>query len=276
MRKNKRMVSMMLVAFLCCFMAKPTYALTPISSEGSSLTVEYEYDGMVYEDVEVSIYYVASWEDNNFILTKTFEDSGVVLEATTTPSASEWKEMGETLEEYIHDIDCECEDCQHTDSYGISTFDNLSDGVYYVEFEDVVCEDGTLISDPVVVTLPSYDGITNTWDYDLVVDLKVALIELDEPEDPGDPTTPNKPSRIKRTSNSEDPEEPEDPETPEEPDEPDKPEEPEEPVEILIEEGAIPQTGSMSWLVTPLAFAGIVLFFLGLLGLKRKGRDDDA
>lgn len=251
-------------------MGQVAYALTPSGDNENTLTVEFEYDGIAFKDVEVTLYYVASWEDNEFVLTETFADSGVVLETTTTPSASEWQEMGETLEEYIGDIECDCNDCQYTDDDGVYVFEDLEDGVYYLAFADVYCEDGVLISDPVMVTLPAYDGTTNTWDSDPTVDLKVAFtLQPDDPDNPDDPD----PYKPKKANDPKEPDDSEEPDVPEEPENSDTPEAIDAPDEQIIQE--IPQTGSWSWIVTPLALLGMILFLFGVLGMVKKGREKD-
>ncbi len=253
--RNIKKISFIL--FACFFWSiggRTVFATYILEKDESSLIVDYEYNGTVYPDVEVEIFQVAKWENSGFVLTDPFSSCGITFELADQPSVSTWLQYAKTLETYVQEKGCTCTQCKETNNNGFCEFENLDNGIYYVEFPDVVCKDGTLTSNPMIISLPIYKETTDTWEYEVEIDLKVAWI--------ADPIIPKKPD------------EPETPNDPDEPDKPDTPDEQDKPDEQ--EPMGIPQTGSLRWLVNPLAGVGLLLFLLGILVNVKKGRDEDA
>lgn len=255
--------------------------------QNTSLTVNYTYDEEPIEGVEVELFLVASYVNGDFTITEEFEGLEVDFETLSTPSA--WREEGELVDEFIHQEDCCCEACQNTDDGGVTTFTGLEYGVYYVDIADVSYEEGTLISDPVLVTLPSYDNATYSYTYDVTMEPKVAYImEPYTPDKPFNFTDEEEPEEPEVTEETEEPEEQEVleepevqeileeseilevPEEPEKIDDLDVPEISEVPDSIDDYDEEIPQTGTYQWLVAPLAGIGILLLLLGILGIPPK------
>lgn len=258
------------------------FAWTPLAEaieEELTLTIEYVYDDDFIEDAEVEIYLVATLENGKYVLTEQFADLDVEFEDLTTNSS--WREEGELIEEYVHDEHCNCEDGQCTDENGFTTFCDLEYGIYYVDVEDVSYGDGTLISSPVLITLPMYDDESNTYVYDVIMQPKVMFIE--EPDnsttttnkknknnDPDDPEDTEYPEEIEYPDAPQDLENPEIEQPPEEPQSPDDPQDPDVDVQQVSSEPKIPQTGTSAWLILPLAIGGLVLIIIGLFGLGKK------
>lgn len=275
---------------LCVLLCSTVLWAIPVqgATSSASITVEYLYDEAPVENVEIDIYLIATWTNGAFLLTEEFDQLGIDFDDLTSPS--DWREEGDTVEDYIHDESCDCDDCQHTDQSGTALFNNLTYGIYYVDVADTPFEDGNLISSPVLLTLPSYDTSTNSYTYDIVMEPKVVYVE--EPDVPETPTTPSDPDDPDDPDEPEIPEIPEIPAIPEEPDDPDKPKtpdiphdpyDPDDPDEPLFGipdpdvprdnwEFELPQTGTNAWLIVPLATVGLGLLLFALFAGRGKKR----
>lgn len=277
MRKKYMPIPVVMLCVLFCGLiglTTPSHAATESSVAESSITVDYVYNDQPLEDVEIEIYLIAVWQNGVYQLTGEFTDLDVDFTDLTSPS--DWRDEGITVDDYIHDDNCICTDCQHTDEFGHTSFTNLTAGIYYVDMEDMAYEDGTLVSSPVLLTLPAYDDTTSSYVYNIEMDLKVAFIkEPDVPTTPTTPTTPEDPEE------PEEPEEPETPEVPEIPEVPETPEIPETPTDPLTEipdtriptnrrDPELPQTGTDTWLALPLALVGISLLILSFFIFRTK------
>lgn len=295
---SKLKYALTLLCVLLCITAvwsTPAYA----TAEDSTLTVEYIHEETPIEDTNVAIYLIATWDYDTFTLTEDFETVGIDLNHLESPS--EWRDEGEIVAQYIDDNGCTPVATQVTDSVGRTTFANLVPGVYYVDVADMDYEDGTLISSPVLTTLPFYTGETNTYTYHVVMEPKVAFEETPEVPSPTptpSPTSTPRPSTPSSTptptpsstpdptptpvpttpSTPDDPTDPGTPETPETPDTPEDlelfeipdPEVPLDPFLLEIFDLPVPLTGSTAWLIIPLALVGAGLILFGLFGLGKK------
>lgn len=273
---------------------------TRSASTAVSITVDYVYDEQPLEDVEVEIYLIATWVNGQYQLTDDFHDLNVDFSDLSTPS--DWRDDGETVEDYIEDERCTCADCLSTDGTGSATFHSLTYGIYYVDVADADYGDGTLISSPVLVTLPSYDTTAGEYIYHVTMTPKVAYDETpevptiptepDDPDEPDEPDIPDIPEIPDIPDEPEIPDDPDDPDTPYHPGDPDDPNIPELPYDPDIPvfpldpdvprspgfpfDPDIPQTGSYRWLVAPLAGLGVLLLLFGIWGVPtgRKRHED--
>lgn len=251
--------------------------------ETTTLQVAYIYDEQPIADVEIDLFLVATWYNGAYHLTEEFADVDVDFSDLTSPS--DWRDEGELIDDFIHDLDCTCLTCQDTDTTGDATFDDLIYGVYYVDVEDADYENGTLVSSPVLLTLPAYDASTDTYTYDVVMEPKVVYVQ--------NPTTPDKPTTPTTPTTPDDPDEPDEPDVPDVPDVPEEPDEPDIPTVPSIptiqrdpddpllnipnpnvptdgREAELPQTGTYAWLILPLACMGSACVLIAGFVLKDK------
>lgn len=244
------------------------------ATEDLTLTVEYIYEETAIPETEVDIYLVASWVEDSFILTEAFQEVGIDFSISDSPSL--WREEAELIVQYIADTNCDPTASQATDETGCTSFADLESGVYYVRIANTKYEDETLLSSPILITLPLYTSETNTYTYDVVMAPKMSVDIT-----PTTPTTPTTPS-VTPTPTPEGEGTPEDPSL-------DIPEngipliymendpladipEGDVPLTLVIFDQPIPLTGTTTWVILPLALVGVGLVLFALIALRKKDR----
>lgn len=181
-----------IIAFLICLCLcfGPCHALGvstadakgPISLDRTcTITINYGYDGVPYEDVTVALYKIASVSsDAQYSLTENFRASCLVLNGVQTNG--EWNVIRSTLEANIVANNIEPEAVMATNENGQVIYEGLEPGLYLAITGQAVQGDVTCAFASALVALP---GLTaeGLWQYEVEVTAKAELLPPVDPDE---------------------------------------------------------------------------------------------
>lgn len=181
-RKLRRVLTIFLCVF--CFGVMRVEAAPIDLTRESSLTCQYQYDNILLRNTGISIYSVATVdEDGNYTLKDELKNSGVSLDMG---NASLWQEASEELYHYIEKNGISYLNKLMTDQEGKVTFSDLTPGLYLIVTDGKELGDYIYSSSPSLVSIPLLDDMSNEYIYDVSVNIKTEVSEK-----PDDVTPPN-------------------------------------------------------------------------------------
>ena len=181
-----------IIAFLIClclcsgpchaFGASTADARGPISLDRTcTITINYGYDGVPFEDVTVALYKIATVSsDAQYSLTENFRVSGLVLNGVQTNG--EWNVIRSTLEANIVANNIEPEAVMATNQRGQVTYEGLEPGLYLAIAGQAVQEDVTCVFASALVALPDIDE-EGYWHYEVEVTAKAEVLPPVDPDE---------------------------------------------------------------------------------------------
>ena len=150
----------------------------------SSLTLRYQYDDILIRDTGISIYYVATIdEEAKFTPVSSFRDLNVPLEGD---SASSWQEVSNEVYDYVESNHLEPLKRALTDQEGKVVFTDLQPGLYLVVTDAKELGDLIYSSSPSLVSIPLLDDMNEEYLYDVDANVKTEVTEV-----PPEITPPN-------------------------------------------------------------------------------------
>ena len=182
--------ALLLLLSLSALMLSPAYAHavgggSSPSTEGPDsimLTVYCQYEGYVGADCEVSIYRVASFDEDGIITpVAPFDSYSISWDGADSATI---RAVANTLEGYILRDGIAPTDFGKADESGVITFPktvpSLESGYYLVLIESFVEDDAAVESLPVMIPLPYADG-SGEPDYQPIITPKFEVMPLEEP-----------------------------------------------------------------------------------------------
>lgn len=170
----KRVISLFCVALLCLVSCITVFAQSPDFDRECSLTLEYAIEGACFENLNISIYQVASLsEDCTFDPIPPFDAYEVSLNDIT--DQKEWSKLATTLSGYILADSISPTLSGTTSNMGKVEFSHLGQGLYLVDKVVGTNEKGTYVFEPFVLCLPSPDG--ENFEYDVLAKPKAFEFE---------------------------------------------------------------------------------------------------
>lgn len=154
-------------------------------------TLRIEYFGRTEADEKIVLsgtpfvlYYAASMENGQWKLAEDFREANVALENT---ESSERKKQAEKLYQYALENEI-VGSIEKTNTMGTAQFMNLERGLYLVaQTEELRTEAGIFSSAPFLISVPTEENGTVTWD--VLVEPKSEWVDIEEPK----PTKPEIP-----------------------------------------------------------------------------------
>lgn len=145
-------------------------------SRTSSLSVTYQYDTVMFSNVDVSLYYLASVDESGvFQFTDDYLD---VAFDTTNISSSDLTLQAETIENYISSHQLQASSLLKTNQNGVTNFSNLVPGLYLVTVDSKVVGDYRYDASPTIVSIPILED--GTYQYDVQMNIKTEREELEQ------------------------------------------------------------------------------------------------
>ena len=143
-------------------------------TKNCTLTLNYTYDGIAFENVDVKLFKVADVStDFQYTLTEDFASSNLTLNGIK--SLSEWNVISSTLEAYIFGDGIEPTITAKTDSNGKSHFEGLSVGLYLAMVDTVKLGDTSYSFETSIISLPDLDD-NGVWQYDVFANCKAGIL----------------------------------------------------------------------------------------------------
>lgn len=188
-KRTRRMIACLLCVCLClCVTSGAVSAAStaevkqPIDTDRACrLTVDYGYDGHVFEEQTVQLYRVADvTADARYTLTPSFEPSGLTINGVQT--VHEWTVVRSTLEALIVADAIAPTQTATTDAFGQACFEQLTPGLYMVSALDVVYDETIYGFNAVMVAVPGIDA-DGQWTYQAAVVAKADVIPPVHPDE---------------------------------------------------------------------------------------------
>ncbi len=156
-------------------------AIDPIATDGDvDLSLEYEYNGTAFENLNIRIYRVAKVHSNTvFSVDGKFGDYAVSL--NTVKSQSEWNLIAQTYTAYVIADSIEPTASAVTDEKGKVTFTALETGLYLIKGVRAEYDKGYCAFDSFMMILPASND-DGTWNYQVNAKPK-SLYEQTRPDD---------------------------------------------------------------------------------------------
>lgn len=137
------------------------------------ITGEYTYGDVIISDTDVYLYKVGDLDtDGNLTYNNefnTFTDNIYGL------NASEYKELVNKVNKHIKDNNINYMKKTTTDNHGLFKFDDLIVGLYLVKIDDkVISNKYTYTSNPLLITIPTYDEVRLEDNYNVLAVLKAS------------------------------------------------------------------------------------------------------
>ena len=155
-----------MLALLLAVAQPLTAAAAELDTEAPcSLTLHYTKEGSSFQDLNIKIYRIATFEsDGSYALTGPFADYPVQIQ--DIQSQKEWQESTQALVSYVEADALTPTAEKKTDASGTVAFENLDTGLYLVMGVQAQAQDGRFWFQPFIVFLPTpnEDG---SYDYDV-------------------------------------------------------------------------------------------------------------
>lgn len=166
MKKTVKAVLLAIVFLLTATIQSfnPTHAASrPDPKMLASLTLLCPFDNM-----KVHIFHVADLSDDGFLITQgAFQYRGFAI----TNNGS-WTDLAETLALYVKRDKIPPTRSEYSDHNGVARFDKLQCGLYLITVDPTVIETEIIITQPIMVSLPTLDESSQEWMYDVVASPK--------------------------------------------------------------------------------------------------------
>ena len=181
--RKKRVYAAVIVLFLCILCLGHQSLAAENKSSVGTITLSYEAEGMGFENLEISLYQIASLKgDGTYELLPEFAKCSVSVEKML--SSSEQKNASAALESFLASNQMKADAKVLSDEKGEVLFANLQEGLYFVqgvvtekngisyEFRDlfiplpIMNADGTLTFD--VKAKPKYEFYAPKTDYKVI------------------------------------------------------------------------------------------------------------
>lgn len=229
----RRLIALVGCLLLLVGIGVSAFAVTQLDPlRGTELTVVLDYGGTPIPEAEFSLYRVGSIDANAEI---TPEEPFIGrFDVSDSRSRDEWDQLAAEMASFCRSEKLAPIAGGLTNGSGSVTFGSgstLASGLYLVIGDEVLYRDYTYTSLPFLVSLPSWNVETSSWEY-----VVRASPKLDRESNTPTPTQSPKPSPIPTP-------------TPTNP--------------------KLPQTGQLWWPVPVLLFAGLAMIVLGLVQKKR-------
>ena len=148
-----------------CVLVLIALAVSPVAlcaGKGASLTVQYKYDDVTYEGLDVNVYKVADMlSDGTLELTEKFSHYHINLEGIT--SQDEWKTVTATAAAYVAADGIKADISLVTDGEGKAAAESIDPGLYLIASVKVEAEGKTVKFDD-FVTVVTVDDEKNEKD----------------------------------------------------------------------------------------------------------------
>ncbi|MFI3206666.1 MAG: Cna B-type domain-containing protein [Clostridia bacterium] len=146
-----------------------------INTKGS-IIIDYCYNDTPLNDIEFRVYQITSLdEDANHVLNSKYSE--VELDYDLMYESEYWLAFRDNLQNYINYEMIEPEFVFYTDNAGAYHLEDLELGVYYIEAETSVENELTIFSEPILITVGSYEESNELWVYHYTVQPKVAVLD---------------------------------------------------------------------------------------------------
>lgn len=137
------------------------------------ITGEYTYGDYIISDTDVYLYKIGDLDTNGNLTYNnefnTFTDNIYGL------NASEYKELVNKVNKHIKDNNINYMKKTTTDNHGLFKFDDLIVGLYLVRIDDkVISNKYTYTSNPLLITIPTYDEVRLEDNYNVLAVLKAS------------------------------------------------------------------------------------------------------
>lgn len=144
-----------------------------VITKKGEITGEYTYGDVIISDTDVYLYKVGDLDTNGNLTYNnefnTFTDNIYGL------NASEYKELVNKVNKHIKDNNINYMKKTTTDNHGLFKFDDLIVGLYLVRIDDkVISNKYTYTSNPLLITIPTYDEVRLEDNYNVLAVLKAS------------------------------------------------------------------------------------------------------
>ena len=160
----KKTVKAVLIVMLCLLTAalqslNTAYAVSKADpTKNAALTLLCPYN-----NTKIDVYYVADLEVNGtFTVENVFQKYNVII------GNDGWKDLAETLALYAKRDKIPPTKFANSYTNGSIRFDGLECGLYLVTFDPIITSSEMIITQPIMVSLPTFDEKTQQWLYDVV------------------------------------------------------------------------------------------------------------
>ena len=168
----KKRISLLCVLISLILLPVQIFAAGAIDLEQkASLTISYKEDDQPFEDVEFSIYQLATVDKYGSLTV--LEEYNLYDIDISGKNDDSWKEIAFAIEGYIYIENIAPSATAKTNEDGIIQFDDLSLGLYLVIGENHQKDEFIYSVDSFLVMLPTTNVLTNEWNYDLQVKPKI-------------------------------------------------------------------------------------------------------
>ena len=168
----KKRISLLMVLISLILLPVQIFAAGPIDLEQkASLTISYKEDDQPFEDVEFSIYQLATVDE--YATFTNLEEFNLYNFEISGENDEVWKDIAFAVEGYIYLEEIAPTATAKTNKDGIIEFKDLPLGLYLVIGKNHQKDEFIYSVDSFLVMLPTTDVLTNEWNYNLQVKPKI-------------------------------------------------------------------------------------------------------
>lgn len=172
MRKKERGLSLVLAVLMVLLLCPVhTFAIDQIELDREvTLTVSYCFEKEPMVGVRFNLYHIADTDKfAEFTLREEFKDYPVRVENNDVES---WSRLAQTFKGYVLEDGVKPTASGETDEDGLLYFEGLEMGLYLIVGELCELEDGFYYPTPAIICLPNRNAESETWDYDVIANIK--------------------------------------------------------------------------------------------------------
>ena len=181
MKMNRRIITLFALFVFILFTPLNTFAAAEIDlNRSSAITISYKSEGKPLSGASFHIYRVASVDEKGvFYAEPEFKDININFNG----GENSWHTAALALEGYIAKNKITPLESAIVDSTGYAYFMdediNIPKGLYIILGDQHTIDDVYYEAAPVLVSLPTKNAVSNTWMYDLIVNLKFDFFSVD-------------------------------------------------------------------------------------------------
>lgn len=145
------------------------------------IDVTYQYDEKVFDNAKITLYKVATMDENG---TLAYEDVFQGNKELNNLTTSEWSELAESLSEFAEKNKVSHYKLETTSKEGKVSFDALPVGLYLIQVENLEQNGYQYNSLPMLISLPNFDEVINDYIYDMNIITKTEEKKIEDKEEP--------------------------------------------------------------------------------------------
>ncbi|MCI8460462.1 MAG: hypothetical protein HFE81_03620 [Bacilli bacterium] len=169
-------------SFLILFILLLNIFFVPVVNAASLGTISgnYSFGDVKLDDVDVSLYLVATLDTSNGFSYKYIDDFKEFELDVNSLNYGELEQYVLELEKNIKDNSISAIKKVKTNNDGKFNFKDVDEGLYLVNIEDVERENNIYKSSPSLLFVPNYDSTAQAYNHDVSVNIKTELVKKED------------------------------------------------------------------------------------------------